>query len=427
MLRSAPQPALLCCGDAGRSTTKMLTAALPHFGKNQCLAFAQNQIDLSPATSIIFLDQQQTLLLQKHQCLRFACCTARAGGALLGRRRAITHDARQPGGVLYNEVKACTHRLQPSCIFPFHLLMTQPSISSVTASVALIADELERQQFPSAALYVLATPIGNTADISLRALKVLGLVDAIACEDTRNTAQLLSRYGLSKSLFAAHQHNEREVTEKIIRRLQSGERIGLVSDAGTPAISDPGARIVDAVLKAGLRVMPIAGASAAVAALSAAGLLSDQFYFAGFLPAKARQRETVLAGLAVLPATLVFYEAPHRINETVAALTLAYGPARTIVFARELSKLFEQIHRCPLGEAADWLAADPHHQRGEFVVLVEGAPEASDAASVEAQRILEILLEECPVSQAAALTAKITGQKKNALYELALQLGQSAD
>ncbi len=304
--------------------------------------------------------------------------------------------------------------------------MTQPPSSSLDASIASIAEELFRQTLAPAALYVLATPIGNIADISLRALKMLSMVDAIGCEDTRNTAQLLSRYGITNKLFAAHQHNEREVTEKIIQRLHNGERIALVSDAGTPAISDPGARIVDAVLTAGFRVIPIPGASAAITALCAAGLFSDQFYFAGFLPAKTRQRDIALAALNQMPATLIFYEAPHRIVETVNALSLAFGPDRQIVLARELTKLFEQIHRCKLGEASAWLDADPNHQRGEFVLIVEGAPVAStDAQTQEAERILAILLETCSVSQAAALTAQITGQKKNSLYALALTLEQA--
>lgn len=302
--------------------------------------------------------------------------------------------------------------------------MTEPLTSPLAASASKLADELNSQNFPHAALYVLATPIGNITDISLRALKILNMVEAIACEDTRNTAQLLKRYGIEKNLFAAHQHNEHEVAEKIIQRLQNKERIALVSDAGTPGISDPGARIVNAVLEAGLQVIPIPGASAVATALSASGLLSDQFYFAGFLPAKARQRDAVLAELSPLKATLVFYEAPHRIVESVNALTQAYGPDRQIVFARELSKLFEQIHRCSLGEASDWLASDAHHQRGEFVLLVEGAPASSESAAQEVQRILKILLEECSVSQAANLAARITGEKKNTLYQMALAIHQ---
>jgi 16S rRNA (cytidine1402-2'-O)-methyltransferase len=295
--------------------------------------------------------------------------------------------------------------------------------SSTSLSAILpTMNEVSRQSYPVSALYVLATPIGNIGDITLRALHVLSIVDAVACEDTRNTAHLLIRYGLSKNLIAAHQHNEREVADKLIARLQAGERIALVSDAGTPAISDPGARIIDAVRSAGLRVMPVPGVSAAVAALSAGGLLNDQFCFVGFLPARTRQRDTVLSGLRATAATLIFYEAPHRIVEMVNALAAIFGPQRQIVFARELTKLFEEIHRCDLSQAAAWLAADANRQKGEFVILVEGAPAATDADSAEAERILAILLTECSVKQAAMLTAQITGRKKNALYERALQL-----
>lgn len=299
--------------------------------------------------------------------------------------------------------------------------MDQPAISDFPALLASLSHELERQSFPAGALYVVATPIGNLADISVRALRVLATVDAIACEDTRNTGQLMSRYGLSKPLLAAHQHNEREVAQKIIERLRNGERIALVSDAGTPAVSDPGARIVDEVREAGLTVIPIAGASAAVAALSAAGLLNDQFHFIGFLPAKDRQRDAALDALAGSGATLVFYEAPHRIVDTLAALLRAFGPQRRVVIARELSKLFEQVHRCALSEAADWMKADANRQRGEFVLLVEGATVAADETA-EAKRLLAILLAECPVSQAASLAAKITGLKKNVLYSMALEM-----
>jgi 16S rRNA (cytidine1402-2'-O)-methyltransferase len=302
--------------------------------------------------------------------------------------------------------------------------MTQP-VSSLLTSLPIM-NEVSLQNYPAGTLYVLATPIGNVADITLRGLHVLSLVDAVACEDTRNTAHLLTRYGLSKNLIAAHEHNEREVAEKLIARLLAGERIALVSDAGTPAISDPGARIVEAVRDAGVRVVPLPGASAAVTALSASGFLNDRFYFVGFLPAKGKQRETALLGLRALTATLVFYEAPHRIIDTVDTLASVFEPTRQIVFARELTKLFEEIHRCPVSEAAAWLKADGHRQKGEFVVLVEGAPTADDANAAEAERILAILLAECSVKQAAALTAQITGQKKNALYERALEMKESS-
>jgi 16S rRNA (cytidine1402-2'-O)-methyltransferase len=285
-----------------------------------------------------------------------------------------------------------------------------------------VIDEAAQQSYPTATLYVVATPIGNVTDITLRALHLLALADVVACEDTRKTGALLTRFGISKQMVAAHQHNEREVADKLIARLHAGERVALVSDAGTPAVSDPGARIVDAVRAAGLRVVPLPGPSAVVAALSASGLVNDRFAFVGFLPAKAKQRETALAALAHESATLVFYEAPHRIVDCVEALAGAFEPARQVVFARELTKLFEEIHRCPLGEALAWVKADPNRERGEFVVLVEGATVASDAADAEAERVLQILLSECTVKQAASLAAQITGRKKNALYERALQI-----
>jgi 16S rRNA (cytidine1402-2'-O)-methyltransferase len=282
--------------------------------------------------------------------------------------------------------------------------------------------EVAQQIFPASTLYVVATPIGNVGDITLRALHLLSIADAIACEDTRNSAQLLARYGLSKKLIAAHQHNEREAADALIARLQAGERIALISDAGTPAVSDPGARIVQAVQAAGLRTMPLPGASAAISALSASGLVSDAFHFAGFLPSRAKQREVALSRLRNINATLVLYEAPHRITDTVEALLQAFGPERQIVFARELTKLFEEIHRCLLSEAGAWLAADAYRQKGEFVLLIEGASAAVDEGDAEAERILGILLGACSVKQAAALAAQITGQRKNALYDIALRM-----
>ncbi|MBP1317155.1 16S rRNA (cytidine(1402)-2'-O)-methyltransferase [Herbaspirillum huttiense F1] len=294
--------------------------------------------------------------------------------------------------------------------------------SSVAAS---ILQDAAQQSYPVSALYVLATPIGNVCDITLRGLHVLAIADAVACEDTRNTSQLLQRYGLSKQLLATHEHNEREAAAKIIERLQAGQRVALVSDAGTPAISDPGARVVDAVRAAGFQVIALPGASAAVTALSASGLTDARFHFVGFLPAKTRQRETALQELAALQAALVFYEAPHRIVETVQSMLQVFGPTRQVVLARELTKLFEHIHRCPLGEAVAWLEQDANRQRGEFVVLLEGA-QPVEGEDAEGERVLRILLEELPVKQAAALAAQITGQKKNALYERALQIRQGA-
>ena len=289
-------------------------------------------------------------------------------------------------------------------------------------STAALLQDVAAQDYPPAALYVVATPIGNAGDITLRALTVLALVDAVACEDTRNTGQLLARYGLHKTLIAAHQHNEREVAERLIARLQAGQRVALVSDAGTPAVSDPGARMVDAVRAAGLRVIPVPGVSAAITALCASGLVAPQFHFAGFLPAKSAQRDTALAALRSLPAALVFYEAPHRIVDTVAALQAGFEPTRQIVLARELTKLFEEVHRCALADAATWLAESAHREKGEYVIIVEAAPAAVAQDQIEADRVLAILMAQCPLKQAAALAAQITGQKKNALYERALEL-----
>ncbi|MFZ6757244.1 16S rRNA (cytidine(1402)-2'-O)-methyltransferase [Undibacterium sp. Ji50W] len=292
---------------------------------------------------------------------------------------------------------------------------------------ASIIETVTRQNYPAGTLYVVATPIGNVADISLRALHLLSLADAIACEDTRNTAQLLTRYGISKPLIAAHQHNEREVAEKILQRLQAGDRIALVSDAGTPGVSDPGAKIVDAIKLAGLPVTPLPGASAAISALSASGLIHDRFYFVGFLPAKAGQRESMLREVSNVAASLIFYEAPHRIIESVEAMLAIFGPTRRIVLAREVSKLFEEIHRCPLSEAAAWLAADSHREKGEYVILIEAAAAVAEDQQADARRVLTILLEECSVKQAASLAAQLTGQKKNALYQLALEMKQDAE
>lgn len=274
----------------------------------------------------------------------------------------------------------------------------------------------------SPALYVVPTPLGNLGDITLRALEVLRQVPWVAAEDTRHSAPLLKHYGCTARLLAAHQHNEESAAQQIIARLAAGESVALISDAGTPGVSDPGARLVARVRAAAYRVIPLPGPCAAITALSAAGLSEEHFLFYGFLPSKAKQREEALRALSSLPYALVFYEAPHRILETVAAMALVYGPQRTLVLARELSKLFESIHSCPLGEAHDWLLADANRQRGEFVLLVSGALE-TDGAALEAERVLKLLLDDgLPVKQAAKLAHAITGVGKNALYERALTL-----
>jgi 16S rRNA (cytidine1402-2'-O)-methyltransferase len=276
------------------------------------------------------------------------------------------------------------------------------------------------------ALYVVATPIGNLRDITLRALEVLAAADVLAAEDTRNTAHLLTHHAISANkLIALHQHNERGGAEKIIALLQAGKSVAFVSDAGTPAISDPGALLVQAVRAAGLRVIPIPGASAAIAALSASGLNEPHFMFYGFLPNKSAARRTVLKSLISYPGTLVFYEAPHRIVECVADLCAVLGGKRQIVLAREITKLFETIHTCALCDAEAWLQSDSNQQRGEFVVMVSGAvPEPG--LSAETLAVLSTLLDELPLKQAVQLAAKITGASRNELYQRALQIKNPA-
>ena len=274
------------------------------------------------------------------------------------------------------------------------------------------------------ALYVVATPLGNLRDVTLRALDVLAGVDLIAAEDTRVTHALLARHRITTRTLSLHEHNERARAGRIIDLLTAGRSVALVTDAGTPALSDPGALLVDAVLAAGHRVVPVPGPSAVAAALSVSGLTAPQWLFCGFLPAKAAARRRVLAGLCAYPFALVFYEAPHRIVATVAALAETLGPNRRLVIARELTKRFESIHRCGLGEAAAWLAADPDRVRGEFVLIVD-APPASAARSSEDNAndaVLEALLAELPLAKAVRVAVAVTGAPRNVLYRRALAL-----
>ena len=271
-------------------------------------------------------------------------------------------------------------------------------------------------------LYVVATPIGNLGDITLRAIETLKMVDTIAAEDTRHTSGLLSHFGVSKKLIAVHEHNEQQSAEKLVLALKNCDNIALVTDAGTPGISDPGAIVVKMMREAGIKVVPIPGVSAVVAALSASGITQNGFYFHGFLPASGAARRKVLESLKSQSVTLVLYEAPHRIVECVEDLAKVLGGERQLTFARELTKTFETIYTCPTSRASAWLQADANQQRGEFVLLIEAAPvvEAQEI-SEEAQRVLKCLLAELPLKQAVALATEITSEKKNALYELALK------
>ena len=293
------------------------------------------------------------------------------------------------------------------------------------------------QHYPASALYVVATPIGNLADFSLRAVHVLALVDAVACEDTRVTAGLMRHLGLDKPLIALHEHNERSASERVLARLAAGERVAYVSDAGTPAVSDPGAVLVEQARAAGWRVLPIPGASSVVAALSAAGHVpsgtsdSAAFHFAGFLPPKGAERLAALDAALAQPCACVLFEAPHRVATLFDQLA-ERAPARRVTICRELTKQFEQIETLEAIALPAWLAADAVRAKGEFVLVLHAAPvapaaEGDDAVSDAAQRTLTVLLRELPLKQAVALAAEISGAPRNALYARALAGKRSAD
>ena len=282
------------------------------------------------------------------------------------------------------------------------------------------------QQYPAAALYVVATPIGNLADLTLRALHVLATVDAIACEDTRHSGALLRHFGIARPLIAVHAHNEREAAASVLARLARGERVACVSDAGTPAVSDPGAALVVAVRGAGHRVVPIPGASSALAALSAAGDDGPGgFVFVGFLPARGAAREQALARSAGDDRTQVLFEAPHRIDGLAQAVAVAC-PDRTLTVCRELTKQFETIATMPASGFPGWLGADPQRARGEFVIVLHGLPDAAEASAAPYDRVLAPLVAALPLKQAVALAGQISGAPRNALYARALELKEGA-
>ncbi len=278
------------------------------------------------------------------------------------------------------------------------------------------------------ALYIVATPIGNLEDMTPRALETLRQVDRIAAEDTRHSQRLLNHFGIQTPMFSLHEHNERQRVPALLDDLARGMHIALISDAGTPLISDPGFPLVRAAREQGIEIIPIPGCSALICALSASGLPTDRFVFEGFLPAKEGARQRRLEALAQEPRTLVFYESSHRIVASLMALRDGFGNQRPAVVARELTKTFETIHADTLQGLVQWVSEDLNQQKGEFVILVQGHP-AREAGLVdpEAERVLRLLLEALSVKQSAALAAKITGISRKALYERALQLLQNND
>ncbi|GKS93365.1 16S rRNA (cytidine(1402)-2'-O)-methyltransferase [Acidovorax sp. SUPP2825] len=298
--------------------------------------------------------------------------------------------------------------------------------ASFASALNAARDAAAAQHYPQGALYVVATPIGNLADITLRALHVLQLADTIACEDTRHTQALLRAYGIEKpgsQLLAVHQHNEAEASHAVVERLRAGQRVAYASDAGTPGVSDPGARIVAAVHAAGLRAVPLPGASSVTSALSAAGAVAqgtEGFLFAGFLPTKSGERATAVQQLATETRCVVLLEAPHRIAELAQALVIL--GERQVTLARELTKQFEEIATQPAHALPAWLASGPQRSRGEFVVLLHPVQAAQDDG--DSLRVLKLLMQELPLKTAVRLAAEITGASRNALYQSALALKQ---
>lgn len=296
---------------------------------------------------------------------------------------------------------------------------------TIDASLLLRAAEAAAgtQQYPKGTLYLVATPIGNLADLSLRAIHLLALADSVACEDTRHSGALLRHLGLSKPLLPLHEHNEAEAAQRVCALLAEGQRVAYVSDAGTPAVSDPGAVLVAAAQAAGHRVVPLPGASSAVTALSVAGdVQASGFRFVGFLPAKGAERQAALTRCLADDSALVLFEAPHRIESLAQALAQG-APERRVTVCRELTKQFEAIHCLPAGELPAWLAADSHRTRGEFVLVLHAqAAAANDGLPADALATLRVLLAELPLKQAVSLTAQISGAARNRLYDEALRL-----
>lgn len=273
----------------------------------------------------------------------------------------------------------------------------------------------------SAKLYIVATPLGNIGDITYRAIEILKNVDLIAAEDTRHSGKLLSYYQISKPTFPLHDHNERQRGSVLIEKIKAGQSVALISDAGTPLISDPGYHLVNECRDAGIDVVPVPGACAAITALCAAGLPSDRFSFEGFLPVKEKAKTEKLTALSEETQTMIFYESPRRMQDTVKHIINIMGADRKLVVARELTKMFESFYVLPAGEMLDWLAKDTNHCRGEFVLMVAGASKDQDALSVEAIKTLTLLKQELPLKKAAALTAEIHHLKKNDLYKWGLE------
>lgn len=405
------KPALLDAAHAGCRPAVAVAAPCPHLHKDQgSVGLPQNQVDFSSATPgcpIMPLNQTQACLLQVAQGGLFRPVSLLAGAAV----------SPEPGH----------GRLSLMAV-----VQLSPPSSVPSALTALIQSMgMDRQSHPAGCLYVVATPIGNLGDISVRALHVLQLADAIACEDTRHTQAMLGHYGLTKPLLPVHEHNETEMATQVVTRLQAGERIAYVSDAGTPAVSDPGARLVAACQAAGLRCVPLPGASSVTSALSVSGAIANGtgtggFVFWGFLDSRAQAREQQVQAIAGESRTVLLLEAPHRIEACLQALSGLGG--REVTVAREISKQFEQIVRLHASHGPEWLRQSEHHGRGEFVLVVHPVNQRQQDSGVPPRslHVLQLLMQELPLKSAVKLAADITGTARNSLYEQAL-LVKAAD
>jgi 16S rRNA (cytidine1402-2'-O)-methyltransferase len=387
MLRGEHNAALLGPIDADSGSTKTRVGTQAHLDEHQCRTMFANQIHFTTAHAVVAHQHPQTM-----------------GDEILGSEG-------------FSGLARCGHRARLLCD------AAGPRIGLPELSSSIMDDSLTfapAQELPLA-LYVVATPLGNLGDLSPRALSVLRAVDVVACEDTRHSGKLLGHFGIRSRLIAVHEHNEEEGAGQLCDLLAAGKRVAMICDAGTPAVSDPGARVVGRARQAGFRVVPIPGPNAAIAALSAAGLQDSHFLFYGFLPARQAARRAEMENVKSQTCPLVFYESPHRVAETVSDMVAVLGRERKLVVARELTKLFESVEEMALGDAPDWFAADANRQRGEFVLIVTGAP-AREGEEAFTEHALKILMAELPLKQAVQLTAKITGAARNSLYQRALEL-----
>ena len=378
-------PTALACPDAGRGATKVRVGAQPDLDEYDGVAIAADQIDLAAAAAHVTCDRDQPVAGKMLACEAFG---------------AFATHLRQSARGVDNAIPSLLFGLAPG---PFFMHRETSFLAST----------------PS--LYVVATPLGNVKDMSPRAAGILAEVDSVAAEDTRHSQRLFDALGIRPRCFALHEHNEQAAAVQLIRLLEAGRHVALISDAGTPGVSDPGARAVARVRAAGWPVVPVPGPCAAVAALSVAGFVETGFRFGGFLAPRPGPRRKEIAALSGESVPVIWYESPHRIADCLSDLCDVLGGEREIVIARELTKMFEQVVRMPLAEVSSWLGGDPNRARGEFVLIVAPAP-PPQGLSAEAERVLSLLLAELPVKRASRLAAELTGASRNALYARALAL-----